>query len=201
MKQQRIILITVFFLTSIFNGPTLSQMPPRLPLIIEPDMTEEEEKEAMLNWIEERNRPQQEKEQRTLAHLEHELMGVMKRLLMASDRQWRLIEPQFKKMKAVSWRTWLGAQSWGKVNKMPFRFKKYENSDSELNDAQIIVNELIDLLKDTNSTDTQIRQKMDALQEDREKARKQLLHERQELRKLLACPRQEAMFMILGYLD
>ena len=61
--------------------------------------------------------------------------------------------------------------------------------------------ELIDLLEDANSTDQQIREKIDALQQARENARKALHKAKQEFAALLTTPRQEAIFLIKGDID
>lgn len=64
-----------------------------------------------------------------------------------------------------------------------------------------IVEELIDLLEDESSKDEEIRKRIDALQQVRESARKELDAVGRELAPLLTTPRQEAIFLIMGYID
>jgi hypothetical protein len=64
-----------------------------------------------------------------------------------------------------------------------------------------IVEELIDVLEDEKSTDEQIRQKMNALEKVRDNARKELAQIGRELAALPLTPRQEAIFLIMGYID
>jgi uncharacterized coiled-coil DUF342 family protein len=71
----------------------------------------------------------------------------------------------------------------------------------QMPEAYRVADELIDLLEDANSTDEQIRQKIDALQQARENARKALPKAKQELAAVLTTPRQEAVFLIKGYID
>ncbi len=70
-----------------------------------------------------------------------------------------------------------------------------------MTEGERIVEELTDLLEDKNSKEEEIRQKIDALQRARAKARKELPKAKQELRKVLTTPRQEAVFLIMGYID
>jgi hypothetical protein len=61
--------------------------------------------------------------------------------------------------------------------------------------------ELIDLMLQKNTSDEELRQKIDALQQVREKARKKLPKAKRELAAVLTTPRQEAVFLLLGYID
>ena len=71
----------------------------------------------------------------------------------------------------------------------------------ELTEGEKIVEELINLLEDENSKDGEIRKKMDALQQFREKARKEFAKVGQELAAVLTSPRQEAVLLLIGYID
>lgn len=71
----------------------------------------------------------------------------------------------------------------------------------ELTEGEKIVEELTGLLEDENSKEKEIRQKIDTLQRAREKARKQLPEAKQELAAVLTSPRQEAVFLLMGYID
>jgi len=72
---------------------------------------------------------------------------------------------------------------------------------NEMTEGEKIVEELTDLLENENAKDEEIRRKIDALQQAREKAKGQLPKARQELRKVLTTPRQEAVFLLLGCID
>jgi hypothetical protein len=56
-------------------------------------------------------------------------------------------------------------------------------------------------LENEKSTDEQIRKKIYALQKAREKAREALPEAKKELAEVLTTPRQEAIFLIRGYID
>jgi membrane-bound ClpP family serine protease len=64
-----------------------------------------------------------------------------------------------------------------------------------------IAEELIDLLEDEKSSDEDIREKIDALQQARQKAREALPQAKKELAEVLTTPRHEAIFLILGHID
>jgi membrane-bound ClpP family serine protease len=70
----------------------------------------------------------------------------------------------------------------------------------ELTEGEKIAEEFIDLLENENAKE-EIRRKIDALQRAREKARKQLPEARKELAAVLTSPRQEAVFLLMGYID
>jgi hypothetical protein len=61
--------------------------------------------------------------------------------------------------------------------------------------------ELIDLMRQEDPSDEELRQKIDALQQVREKARKKFPKAKRELAAVLTTPRQEAVFLLLGYID
>lgn len=71
----------------------------------------------------------------------------------------------------------------------------------EMSEGEKIVEELTDLLEDENSKEEEIKQKIDALQQAKEKARKALPKARQELRKVLTTPRQEAVLLLWEFID
>ena len=70
-----------------------------------------------------------------------------------------------------------------------------------MTEGERIVEELTDLLEDKNSKEEEIRQKIDALQRARAKARKALPKAKQELAAVLTTPRQEAVFLLMGGID
>ena len=64
-----------------------------------------------------------------------------------------------------------------------------------------MANGLIGVLNDEKTTDEQIRQKIKALLDARNKAREELRQTRRELREILTDPRQEAILVIMQILD
>lgn len=74
-------------------------------------------------------------------------------------------------------------------------------SPEELTEGERIVCDMIDLLRQKDPNDEEMRQKIDALQQVREKARKELPKARRELAAVLTPPRQEAVFLLMGRID
>jgi hypothetical protein len=72
---------------------------------------------------------------------------------------------------------------------------------AELSEGQRIIELLIDLLRREDTTDEELRKQIDALQQAREKARKEWPKARQELAATLTTPRQEAVFLLMGDID
>ena len=71
----------------------------------------------------------------------------------------------------------------------------------EMSEGEKIADELIDLLEDENAKDKEIRRKIDALQQAREKAKKELPKAKQKLAAVLTSPRQRAVFLLMGPID
>ena len=72
---------------------------------------------------------------------------------------------------------------------------------SELREASRNVDKLVDLLRREDTTDEELRKQIDALQQVREKARKERPKAKQELAATLTTPRQEAVLLLLGFID
>ncbi len=64
----------------------------------------------------------------------------------------------------------------------------------ELTEGEKIVEELTDLLEDENAKEKEIRQKIDALQQAREKARKALPKAKRELAAVLTTPARKPCY-------
>jgi len=138
-----------------------------------------------------------------------------KRLFRISERQWKIIETKItKELYIVGWRMSMRTSgstdsagsfrwnrpSWERVRGWPWPPAPARTLD-ELTEGEKIVEELIDLLEDENSKEEEIRKKMDALQQFRENARKELAKVGQELAAVLTTPRQEAVLLLIGYID
>jgi len=207
MAKQRIIVLSVLsFSLMVFTGQTLSQMrsgPPPL----KPGMTEEEAKKAIEKWEADRRL-----QRRKLAHEHIRLMAreAWKHELRVSERQWRIIEPKDEREELVSWTTRTRAGC-GVRDYQTFYWRKPTEdrgggwpppkTPEELTEGQRIVCELIDLMRQEDPSDEELRQKIDALQQVREKARKEWPKAKRELAAVLTTPRQEAIFLIMGRID
>jgi hypothetical protein len=132
------------------------------------------------------------------------------RLLRISEHQWKIIEPKYRKAHDLDWEIWTGATGWRGLNEQGFHWNRASDSHyhpmeykarDEMPEVYRIAEELIDLLEDEKSTDEQIRKKINALQQAREKAREALPQAKKELADILTTPRQEAIFLIMGHID
>jgi len=215
MAKQRIILVLVVcFSIAVFTGQTLSlarsskrtRIPPvgpdpkRLLDLTAEEMVEEIKKSAA-------QRRQQERE-RGKERMRLWARQAWKRLLWVSERQWKLIEPKEGKLGDLFIQARVSA-GWGGIRRT-FHWNRPSESRQhpmegkardQMPEGYRIVEELIDLLEDENAKDEEIRQKIDALQQAREKARKQLPEARKEMAKVLTSPRQEAVFLLMGDID
>lgn len=73
-------------------------------------------------------------------------------------------------------------------------------SDGPMSDGEILCEEIQRLLDDPQATPEQVSQKLDALRQEREKARRQWLAAQQQLREVLDF-RQQARLVLMGLLD
>lgn len=205
MAKQRIILVVLvcFSLTAL-----AAQRPsgmPKLPLRKRGMSTEEYRKEVE-KAIEQHDRQEAE---RSKEYINLMARQAWKQLLWVSDQQCKLIEQKREKVGRLYREMHVGAAGGGR-NEESFRW--YRPSESSWNpmkgkardqkpEGYRIVEELIDLLEDENAKDEEIRLKIDALQRAREKAKKELPKAKQELAAVLTSPRQEAVLLLLGYID
>jgi hypothetical protein len=130
--------------------------------------------------------------------------------LRVNERQWRIIEPKCQRQELVSWEAWAqaihGIRShryfyWRKVTEDRGEGWAPPKAAAELTEAERLVSELIDLVRQENPNDQQLREKIDALQKVREKARKELPKAKRELAAVLTTPRQEAVFLLMARID
>lgn len=207
MAMRRITLVAIAcFSIGGFAGQPRQGMPPVRPRW-ERGMTAEEHAREMERW-----REQHRLWERKRAHEQIRLLvrEAWKHELRVTERQWRIIEPKYEREELVSWTTWASA-AYGIKDGQTFYWRKATEdrgggwappkTPDELTEGQRIVSELIDLLRQEDARDEELRQKIDALQQVREKARKELPKARRELAALLTTPRQEAVFLIMGRID
>jgi len=216
MAKQRIILVLVVcFSIAVFTGQTLSlahsskrtRIPP-----VGPDpkrllgLTAEERGEEIKKLFAQRRQQEQEKEKERMNLM---VSQAWKRLLRVTDRQFKLIEQKREKAHDLYIQKRVGAGVGGR-NKESFHWNRPSESAQhpmkgkardQMPEGYRIVEELIDLLEDENAKEKEIRLKIDALQRAREKAKKELPKAKQELAAVLTTHRQEAVFLIMGYID
>ena len=132
-----------------------------------------------------------------------------KRELGVSDRELDLILSKVKKVTSLRSDSWKGALCKVDMTKQVFHWCKYTEGMSffpaiaphELSEGHRLVDDLIDLLRDENSTDQEIRKTIDALQQFRKRAREKFPKAQRELAAVLITPRQEAIGLIAGLID
>lgn len=207
MAKNRIILVVIAcFSVAVLAAPTPSFMPPKFPPR-KPGMTKEEYSKEIEKAIEETMRQERKRS--------HEYINLMvreawKRLLRVSEWQWKIIKTKVDKVNILGWRMSLrkfgstdsaGSFHWKRPSRERGGGWPLPKTPDELTEGEKILEELIDVLEDENSKDEEIRKKMDALQQFREKARKELPKAKQELAAVLTNPRQEAVLLLTGYID
>lgn len=213
MATQRIIVAgVVCFAMAVLTGQTLSwasasnpkPMPMFPPAQSLQGLTDEEKAKAIDKWRADRERQQKQMRREHVNRMETE---AWKRLLRVNQQGWALIEPKIDRVYVVTWPL--------QAHKFPsrddagrLRWKKFSLDESasaamapQIAECCRVIDELIDLLEDKNSKDEQIREKMNALQQVRDNARKGLDQVGRELAVVPMAPRQEAIFLIMGYID
>jgi hypothetical protein len=175
-----------------------------------PGMTSEELKKEMETWAANRQRQEREYNWQTMEYGNLVVMELRKQTLGVTKQQWNLIEPKYKRVEALHHETHFHMPTSVSRNqdKRNFHWKKLTEDDyfwkakapSELTEGEKIAEELIDLLEDENSKDEDIRHKMNALKQVREKAQKESQKAEQELVKVLS-PRQEAILLLWEFID
>lgn len=217
MAKKRIILVLVVcFSLTVFAVQTLSlarsskrtRIPP-----VGPDpkrllgLTAEERGEEIKKLFAQRRQQEQEKGKERMRLM---ALQAWKRLLWVSERQWKLIEPKFETVVALTGETRVHAPGWGGSDEQSFHWNRPSESPQhpmkgkardQMPEGYRIVEELIDLLEDENAKEKEIRLKIDALQRAREKAKKELPKAKKELAAVLTSPRQQAVFLLMGSID
>lgn len=228
MAKRRIILVLVVcFSIAVFTSQTLSRArssnrtvifpfpkPSELERLVERlnGMTaEEREKEQRKRAFEPLARYWQQDQERSEEHIKLRGREAWKRLLRVTEQRWKPIESKYEKVRALRIEARVKAIGGGGRDDQSFLWRRRSKDVypwawgikalDEQTEGERIAEELIDLLENENTKDLEFRQKIDALQQAREKARKQLPKARQELAEVLTTPRQEAVLLLLGYLD
>jgi hypothetical protein len=212
-KQKKILVTAVCFLMGIFAVRALSQRfipPPHFEL----GMTGEEYRKRMEEWTAQRQQQRREDNWRIVEFGNVVVMELRKQTLGLTKRQWELIKPKYEKVKSlrreahVRILTRVSRRVSRNHDQTSFHWKKLSEDNyfrkakapAELTEGERIAEELIDLLEDKNSTDEVIRRKINALQQVRENAQRELAKAEEELVKVLT-PRQEAVLLLWEFID
>ena len=126
--------------------------------------------------------------------------------LRIGERQWNNIQPKMDSIIRIWFKTRIRAKYSVDLKTNSFHWHKYSEVKGtetlpELTEAKRCVDELVNLIRDENSSDEDIRKKIDELQKIREQSLEELPKVEKELAELLTTPRQEAIFLLLGYID
>lgn len=200
MTKQRIMTVAIAFLSvAVLEGQRLIPPPRR------PGMTDDEYSKEIEKAFEQARQKKREMDGERINFMVKE---AWKRELRISEQLWRAIfEPRINQFQELGRLASLGPSGsiddsgryqWNRPSRDggPMSGKTRD----QMPDYYRIMEELIDLLEDENSKNEQIRQKMDALQQVRENARKELAGVGKQLAALPLTPRQEAVFLVMGYI-
>ena len=206
MVKQKQIFVIIACLTLGAIGGTLmppQHIPRKLPRLR--GLTDDEEKETMEKWADDQHIEEPIAKYEYLAEMTRQ---AMKNELRVNETQWRIIEPKYERQIQLMYGTWARAShrvttkrdTWIKrtVNKTGRALPK---TAAELTEIERNINKLIDLLRREDTTDEELRKQIDVLQQAREKARKEWAKAKKELAVALTTPRQEAVLLLLGFID
>lgn len=206
MAKNRVIFVVIAcFSMAVLATQTQSFLPRKLPPR-KPGMTDKEYKKEFDRSIEEQRRQRREVKKEYMTLMARQ---AWQRLLRISEQQWMRIEQKQEKVRDLGFEANAGAGCggdseekfhWNRPSESSYHLMEGKTRD-QMPEGYRIVEELIDLLENENSKDEEIRKKIDALQQVREKARKELAALGRELAPLLTTARQEAVFLIMGYID
>jgi hypothetical protein len=206
MTKRKLIIVLTACLTLGAIGSTLRppQHKPRKPPSLR-GLNDDERTEVLRKYFEDYHLKEQIARDEYLAEMTRQ---SMKNELRVSDAQWRIIELKYEKQIRTMKDT--GARSSSQIKDSGFEWIKPTESTlgralpltfAELSEAYKNVDKLVDLLRREDTTDKEFRKQIDALQQAREKARKERPKAKQELAATLTTPRQEAVFLLLGHID
>jgi len=175
-------------------------------------LNDAEKKEAIEKWFADQHLQERISDLEYIAEM-HRLAMINE--LRVSEAQWSIIEPKYENQIRLMKDSLARASNVTRIfsNKdkdLGFKWiKPTENkmgrvlpkTFAELSEVYRNVDMLIDLLRREDTTDEELRKQIDALQQARDKARKEWPKVRQELAATLTTPRQEAVFLLLGHID
>ncbi len=208
-KRISILLAVMWVLMGVLAVRSLSQPFEPRPRFKQ-GMTAEEYGKQIEEWGARRQQQKREKNWKYSEGVDFVRMELRKKTLGVTEQQWKLIEPKYHRVQAFlhNARLQVGTSHRRISGVWSFHWYKFSQDNyyrrgrafEKLSEGEKIAEELIDLLADKNSKDEAIRLKINALQQARENARKELPKARQELRSLLT-PRQQAILQLWETLD
>jgi hypothetical protein len=211
MTKQKLLIVLIACLTLSAIGGTLRppERKPRKPPSLR-GLTDDEKKETMEKWADDQYLQERIEKYEYLSDMWKE---AMKNELRVNEAQWRIIEPKHERQMQLMLDTWsISSSSISIPREKDFEFEWIKPTEyrlgralpktfAELTDAERNVEKLVDLLRREGATDEELRKQIDALQQAREKARKEWPKAKQELAATLTTPRQEAVLLLLGFID
>jgi hypothetical protein len=202
MATHKIIFISIVcFSLAVFAGQKPLRVQPKFPQW-RPGMTGEE-------FAKEIKEAKQKEQENRKEYLNLMVRQAWMRLLRITEQEWMRIEPKNLKVLNFGFEANVGA-GYGGRNEQDFHWNRPSDSHQgsmegktrdQMPEGYRIVEELIDLLENEKSTDEEVRKKIDALHQARAKARTEYAKAVQELAAVITTPRQEAVFLIMGYID
>ena len=208
-KRRTIVAIVACCLAAVITDQTLSQ-PPAVPPNTR-GMTWEQAVQAGEQLQAQQEQRICEEELMLNEHWKIVRADLERRVLRIDRRQWQTIGPKRDRVKMLRGQAGFRMLTGVKRNMKEGRFywRRISQNDhgrsaktiDEMTECERIAEELVDLLEDKNAKDEVIKKKMDALEQARERAKRELAKARQELRELLNGPRQEAVLLIMRILE
>ena len=139
--------------------------------------------------------------QRRISNYEYHMANIWQALmneLRVSEGQWRIIKPKYMReiqlMSDVCSRARHSSRNGKSSLIKPTEddgLRPVPKTEAELTEAERSVCKLVDLLRREDSTDVEMRKEIDALQQAREKARRERPQARRELAAALTTPRRK----------
>jgi len=126
-------------------------------------------------------------------------IGRIKEALQPSEGEWKALEPKVTKVLTLSRQTGgMGGMGFGMG--MSTRRPGAQGPETPLTPVGKVTEELRKVLENKEAKSEEIKAKLTALREAKEKAKKELVQAQQDLRKGLAA-RQEAQLVLMGVLE
>jgi hypothetical protein len=135
------------------------------------------------------------------AQMRERMMGYMKEQLKFPDEEWEVVKPRLEKVMTLNRETSSrgGFRMGGRRGRGGDR-PEGEQPQEQVSDVQRALQDLDKVLANEQAPAEEIKAKLKALREAREKAKQQLAKAQEELRELLS-QRQEAQLVRMGFLD
>ncbi len=148
-----------------------------------------------------RARPQRSAQQRArpdaMSNFQDRMVERMKETLEASDEEWKVLKPRVEKVLTLSRETRGMAGFARRGRPQAGEAAGQQTQQTQVEKAQ---EDLRTVLENKEAKPEEIKQKLTALREAREKAKQEMAKAQQELREILSV-RQEAQMVLMGLLN